>query len=68
MSEYKITSYTEQKINNKTFEPIGRKIKKWAVYKLVCPFPNKSVASWEKVQGDFPSEAKAKAFLEILQN
>ena len=67
MAEYKINSYTEQKLDNRTLTPNGNKRTRYSVMEKKCPFPNKSVFLWETVQDGFKTEQEAETFLAYLK-
>lgn len=62
--KYKIVSYTEQKLNNKSLLPIGDKVKKYAIYKETFPFPNKTIGLWKTLKDGFKTEKEAIEYLE----
>ena len=64
MSEYKITAYSEQSLDNITLQPKGNKRTKYCVYKKAFPFPNKSIFMWVTVKDGFKSEKEAERFLD----
>lgn len=63
MSEYKISSYTEQKLDNRMLTPKGNKRTRYGVMKKKYPFPNKSVFLWETIKNGFKTEQEAEQFL-----
>ena len=67
MAEYKITSYTEQKLDNRTLTPKGNKRTRYSVMKKKYPFPNKSIFLWETVKDGFKTEQEAEKFLADLK-
>ena len=67
MEEYKISSYTEQKLDNRTLTPKGNKRTRYSVVKKKYPFPNKSMFLWETLKDGFKSESEAERFLENLK-
>lgn len=67
MNEYKISSYTEQSIDNRTLKPKGNKRTKYCIYKKVFPFPNKSIFQWKTVKDGFKTEKEAHMFLANLK-
>jgi hypothetical protein len=66
MSDYKVVSYAEQALDKSTLKPKGKKVAKYAVYKKVFPFPNKSIFEWENVKNGFRTEKQAINFMERL--
>lgn len=66
MEEYKIGSYTEQRLNDRLL-PVGRKKTRYSIYKKKYPFPNKSISLWETVKDGFKTEEEAESFLEMLK-
>jgi hypothetical protein len=66
MEEYKIESYTVQKLDNETLLPTGNKQTRFAVYKKTYPFPNKAIHVWERVKS-FGSKKQAGSFLKEKQ-
>lgn len=66
LEEYKIEPYTIQMLDNRTLLPIGRKQKRYSVYKKECPFPNKSIHRWEKVKDGFKTKKQAEDFLKTI--
>ncbi len=68
MSEYKIASYTEQTLDNKTLQPKGSKQTKYCIYKKDFPFPNKSIFIWKSVKDNFKSREEAEQFLKTLKD
>lgn len=66
MDEYKIVSYTEQSLDNKTLLPKGKKKTRYTVYKKKFPFPNKSIFLWETVKDGFKTEKEAEKFITTL--
>lgn len=68
MEEYKVSSYTEQKLCNRTLLPKGKKETKYCVYKKKFPFPNKSIFLWEPVADNFKTEKEAKAYIDSLDS
>lgn len=67
MAEYKITSYTEQKLDNRTLTQKGNKRTRYSVMKKKYPFPNKSIFLWETVKDGFKTEQEAEKFLTDLK-
>lgn len=67
MAEYKINSYTEQKLDNRTLNPKGNKRTRYSVMEKKHPFPNKSIFLWETVQDGFKTEQEAETFLADLK-
>ena len=67
MAEYKISSYTEQKLDNRTLTPQGNKKTRYSVMKKKYQFPNKSIFLWETLQDGFKTEQEAERFLEDLK-
>lgn len=67
MAEYKINYYTEQKLDNRTLTPKGKKITKYAVVKKIFPFPNKSIFLWKTIKDGFRTEQEAERFLADLK-
>ncbi|MBQ7292176.1 MAG: hypothetical protein IJW79_00405 [Clostridia bacterium] len=67
MAEYKISSYTEQKLDSRTLTPTGRKKTKYCIYKKIFPFPNKSIFLWETVKDNLKTKEEAEMFLEDLK-
>lgn len=67
MEEYKIGSYTEQKLDNRTLTPKGNKIIRYSVMKKKYPFPNKSISMWETIKDGFKTEREAETFLVDLK-
>ena len=67
MSEYKINSYTAQKLDNRTLFPKGRKITMFSVVEKKSPFPNKSIFLWETIKDGFKTEQEAELFLANLK-
>lgn len=67
MSEYKISSYTEQKLDSRTLTPKGNKKTRYSVMKKKYPFPNKSIFMWETIRNGFKTEKEAEQFLEVLK-
>ncbi len=67
MAEYKINSYTEQKLDNRTLTKKGNKKTRYSVMEKKHPFPNKSIFLWETVQDGFKTEQEAEQFLENLK-
>lgn len=66
MAEYKIASYTEQRLDNRTLLPSGNKKTRYSVYKKEFPFPNKSIFQWKTVKDGFKTEKEAQSFLNYL--
>lgn len=65
-NEYKITSYYEQVLDT-SFTPVGRKYKRWSIYRKEHPYPNKSIEAWMPVENGFKSQKAAEKYLaEIL--
>lgn len=64
IGEYKISSYTSQKLDNKTLVPTGRKKTRYAIYQKEYPFPNKTIFMWLQVKDGFKTEKEAEMFLE----
>ena len=67
MVEYKINSYIEQKLDNRTLTPKGNKRTSYSVMKKEYPFPNKSIFLWKTVKDGFKTEQEAEKFLEELK-
>ena len=67
MEEYKIASYTEQRLDNKNLSPKGKKRTRYCVYKKTFPFPNKSIFLWKTVKSGFNTEKEAESFLKTLK-
>ena len=67
MAEYKINSYTAQKLDNRTLLPKGRKRTMFSVVEKKYPFPNKSIFVWETIKDEFKTEQEAETFLEDLK-
>jgi hypothetical protein len=67
MAEYKINSYTTQKLDSRTLTPKGRKRTMFSVVEKKYPFPNKSIFSWETIKDGFKSEQEAETFLADLK-
>ena len=67
MSEYQISSYAEQKLDNRTLTPKGNKKTRYSVMKKKYPFPNKSIFLWETVKDGFETEQEAERFLSNLK-
>lgn len=67
MAEYKINSYTAQKLDNRTLLPKGRKRTRFSVVEKKYPFPNKSIFLWETIKDGFNTEQEAETFLEDLK-
>lgn len=68
MAEYRIVSYTEQRLDNKTLLPNGNKKIRYSVCKKEFPFPNKSIFQWRTVKDGFKTEKEAQNFLNHLTN
>ena len=66
MEEYKISSYTMQRLDNKTLLPTGKKQIRYSVYKKTFPYPNKSIFMWDKVKDGFKTEKQAKEYLKTI--
>ena len=67
MAEYKINSYTAQKLDNRTLLPKGRKRMMFSVVEKKHPFPNKSIFLWETIRDGFKTEQEAELFLANLK-
>lgn len=67
MAEYKISSYTEQKLDRTTLTPKGNKRTRYSVMKKKYPFPNKSIFMWEMAKDGFKTEREAELFLADLE-
>lgn len=67
MAEYKINSYTEQKLDNRTLTPKGNKRTRYSIMKKEYPFPNKSIFLWETIKDGFKTEQEAELFLTNLK-
>lgn len=67
MNEYKISSYTEQNLDNRMLTPKGNKRTRYSVMKKKYPFPNKSIFLWETIKDGFKTEQKAERFLMNLK-
>lgn len=67
MEEYKINSYTEQKLDNRTLTPKGNKRTRYSVMKKKYPFPNKSISMWETIKDGFKTKQEAEMFLKDLK-
>lgn len=67
MRGYKISSYTEQKLDNRTLTPKGNKRTKYSIMRKKYPFPNKSIFLWETVKDGFKTEQEAEQFLMELK-
>ena len=67
MAEYKINSYTEQKLDNRTLNPNGNKRTRYSVMEKKYPFPNKSILLWETIKDGFKTEQEAERFLANLK-
>lgn len=67
MAEYKINSYTAQKLDNRTLMPTGRKRTMFSVVEKKYPFPNKSIFLWGTIKDGFKSEKEANKYLNNLK-
>lgn len=59
MAEYKVSSYTVQGINIKTFLPSGNKKTMYCIMVKTFPFPNKSISVWDRFEDGFRTEEEA---------
>lgn len=67
MTEYKINSYTVQKLDNRTLLPKGRKRTMFCIVEKTYPYPNKSIFLWETIKDGFKTEQEAERFLADLK-
>lgn len=66
MKEYKVESYTIQRLDNRTLSPMGKKQIMYSVYEKTFTYPNKSKFVWDKVKDGFKTEKQAKEYMIIL--